>query len=411
MAHAPADRASLSQWALALTATSTMAVSYVDRQTFAVLAPTVKHALGISDSAYGTLLAAFALAYLVAAPVAGRLVDALGARRGLLAAVLAWSAVAAAHALAPSFGALLALRVALGAAEAPSFPGAAQTVQRALPPSARSTGFGVLFSGSSVGAMIAPPLATALEARYGFRFAFVGSALVGLAWVPIWVLVAFSRSGRERLDAPRLAADPAPPLLDVILSPAVLRLVAIVIASAPFLNLVMNWGATYLVGDHGLSQHDVGYYLAFPPIVFDAGSIAFGKAASHLRARTDRPVPPWLVALASAMLLAGAAVPFAPGPLGAMLVASVAMAGGAGLYALGFVDALGRVPPRAVATVGGLGAAAQSIAQIVVNPLIGWSVESTHHYTRIFVLLGLWVLPGAGFWLAWNPRPPAVDRA
>src|SRR4051794_3721022 len=119
-------------WALTAAATLTMSVSYIDRQVISVLAPTITQALRINETQYGYLSAAFSCAYLVAAPFAGRFIDAVGARRGLLAAVLAWSFVAAAHAWVPSFGWLIALRVALGVAEAPSFPGATQVVHRAL---------------------------------------------------------------------------------------------------------------------------------------------------------------------------------------------------------------------------------------------------------------------------------------
>jgi ACS family hexuronate transporter-like MFS transporter len=188
-------------WALALTATMTMAVSYVDRQTLAVLAPTVTHALGISETAYGWLASAFSIAYLVGAPLAGLLIDAIGARRGLLGAVAIWSVVAGLHALVPGFGVLFGLRIALGLAEAPSFPGAAQTVQRAVAPPDRPRAFGFLFTGSSLGAMIAPPLATAIEARLGWRWAFVGTAVVGLSWLPLWLTLAFSTEGRRTLDA------------------------------------------------------------------------------------------------------------------------------------------------------------------------------------------------------------------
>ncbi len=146
-------------WALALVATFTMSVSYVDRQTLAALAPTVTRELHIDDTHYGFLLSAFSIAYLLGTPIAGRLVDIVGARRGLFGAVLVWSVVAALHALVPSFAVLFTLRIALGLAEAPSFPGAAQTVHRVLPPTERARGLGILFTGSSFGAMLAPKLA------------------------------------------------------------------------------------------------------------------------------------------------------------------------------------------------------------------------------------------------------------
>ena len=190
-----------------------MAVSYVDRQTLAVLAPTVREALGISVSSYGWLVSAFSFAYLVGAPLAGRLIDAVGARRGLVGAVLVWSVVAALHAVVPGLFVLFALRIALGLTESPSFPGAAQTVHRALPPADRARGFGVLFTGSSFGAMVAPLLATWVAAHVGWRAAFLVTAVVGLCWVPLWIAVAFAGRARAVLDhaAEPPAGAPPPP--------------------------------------------------------------------------------------------------------------------------------------------------------------------------------------------------------
>src|SRR5262249_41416999 len=148
---------------------------------------TVREALHINHSAYGSLTGAFSLSYLVGAPLAGWLLDRIGARRGLTLSILVWSAVSALHALAPSVAVLFLLRVALGLAESPSFPGAAQTVRRALPRSHRAMGYGVVFTGSSLGAMIAAPLAIGLNNRLGWRLAFVGTSLCGLLWLPLWL--------------------------------------------------------------------------------------------------------------------------------------------------------------------------------------------------------------------------------
>ena len=74
-------------WMLVLAATFTMTISYVDRQALAVLAPTITRELHISETRYGLMMSMFSLAYLVGAPFAGRWIDRVGARRGLLAAV------------------------------------------------------------------------------------------------------------------------------------------------------------------------------------------------------------------------------------------------------------------------------------------------------------------------------------
>src|SRR5689334_1620162 len=74
-------------WSVALVATLTMAVSYIDRQAIATLAPSVKAALDISGKEYGWLGSAFSFAYLAATPLCGWWIDRVGARRGLVLSV------------------------------------------------------------------------------------------------------------------------------------------------------------------------------------------------------------------------------------------------------------------------------------------------------------------------------------
>jgi ACS family hexuronate transporter-like MFS transporter len=396
-------------WALALTATFTMSVSYVDRQTLAALAPTVTKALQINETSYGWLISAFSIAYLLASPLAGRLIDAVGARRGMLGAVLLWSAVAGLHALVPSFAVLFALRIALGLAEAPSFPGAAQTIHRALPPGERARGLGILFTGSSFGAMVAPKLAAFFNEHWGFRAAFLGSALVGLVWVPIWLALAWTGPGRAALDR-RESRGPAFRARDLVRNGGVWRAVVMILACAPLLGLHFNWLSKFLDRRFQVTQAEIGNLLILPPLLFDAGAILFGSLATRaMKQRPDDDRPPHALLIGSTLVaMTGAFLPLCPGPWTAMVVAGISMAGGGGLYSLVTADLLRRVPPAAVSTAGGTLAAAQSLALIVANPVIGKSVEITGGYGLIFLALALLHLPGAAAWLLW--RPPPVYR-
>ena len=412
-------------WVLTLVATFTMAVSYIDRQTLSVIAPTVQAQLGIDDVAYGWLVSAFSIAYLVGAPIAGRLIDRVGARRGLLVAVLGWSGVAALHTLVPGFGVLFGLRIALGIAESPSFPGAAQTIHRALPRQDRPRALGILFSGSSIGAMIAPLLATWLATHFGWRAAFAGTALVGLSWVPIWLLVTRTPEARAALDCPEPEGEapsasahdnsvltPPAPLgpLALLTHPGVLRAILVVLATSPILSFYFNWSAKYLVHDQHLLQADLAKYLWFPPLFFDAGAILFGHAASRALARGEPGVPRHLVAFATMLMMASFVAPFAGGPLPTLLLASVSLAGGGGLFALATTEMMARVPSRQVSAAGGITAAAQSLAYIIASPLIGRSVKASGSYTPSFLALTAWVIPGCVGWLLLQPAPSSRER-
>lgn len=391
-------------WAVALTATSTMAVSYVDRTTLAVLAPSVTKALHITDPEYGVLTAAFSAAYLIATPVAGWWIDRIGARRGLLRSLLAWSAIAALHALAPTLGVLLALRFALGLAEGPGFPGAAQTVHRVLPEPERARGFGVLFTGSSVGGMLAPILASVLYDLGGWRIAFLGTAAVGLIWLVPWLLLTREAAVRARLD---LAGTPPPrrtwrELRRVVAHPLMVRALVAIFAAAPVIGFVLAWASKYLSATFGVAQGDVGFYLWLPPLALDAGALAFGDLASRLPRAPGAPRRGLVVG--GAVLAASLALlPLAATPWTGIAVMSVAMAGGGALYTLVTADLLARVPDDLVSFAGGVLACAQSLALIVSSPLIGVATQASGNYVGISLALGAWIVPGVLVWLAWRP--------
>jgi MFS transporter, ACS family, aldohexuronate transporter len=396
-------------WAVVAVATLTMTVSYVDRTTLAVLAPKVTSALGIDETQYGWLASAFSLAYLVSTPLSGWWIDRAGARRGLARSVLVWSSVAALHAIVPGFAMLFCFRIALGVAEGPGFPGAAQTVQRMLPESEQARGFGVLFTGSSIGAMLTPPLATWLYVELGWRAAFLGTAVVGLAWIPAWLAVTRAPHVRAQLDVAIDRRPARPTFGDLLASPIVQRGLVAVIAASPVVAFGQSWGSKYLVAVYHVPQAAIGHFLWLPPLCFDVGAILFGDLAARTR-RGARP-PRVLYAIGMTLvttiaLLAFANDPDVPSlqsPWGAMAVMSVAMFGSGTLWTLLTSDMLGRLPSQSISLAGGMLAGGQSLAYIITNPLIGYALDNGHGYAEIAVWLGAWIVPGSLAWIAWRP--------
>lgn len=396
-------------WAIAVVATLAMSVSYLDRQTLAAIAPTVREELSLSHEAFGWLTSAFAAAYLAFSPLAGIAADRLGARRVLIVSVLVWSVVAAAHGLAVSFVSLFVLRVLLGVAESPTFPSATQTIRRALPPHRRSLGMGMLFTGSSFGAMLAAPLAVGLTARHGFRVAFVGTAVVGLTWLPAWWFFTRDLAGpeREKSGAVESRKDQANLSFAAIAGHgAVLRQFVLVATSAPAILVVLQWFPQYLVETSGVAKDAIGRYLWLPPLLFDAAAVAFGAAASALDAKSGGKPHRGLVILAALACACLALVPLGTGPWTRVIFASIAMGGGAGMYVLGTADMLRRLPVAAVATATGLSAAVQSLAQIVASPIVGAALDKDHAWGMVLISLGALAIPGGLVWALWPP--PAV---
>lgn len=392
-ANAPAN------WALAVVATLALTVSYVDRQALAAIAPTVKVALHMNHTQFGWLTSAFSMAYLVGAPLSGILLDKYGARKGLTTAVLVWSAVAAMQAFAPSFAVLFALRIGLGLAESPTFPAAAQTVRRAMPTGARSFAFGMLFTGSSIGAMIAAPLAVTFNRLYGWRTAFVLTSVVGLLWVPLWLVVSRTlKSPKDEAPPPdSLQPKPTPAsFASLFRESAVIRALFGILASAPVMLFAINWAPQYLNEARHVPQNDVSRYVWMVPLLFDLGSLGFAYAGSRRdrRAPTEARRTHWDLFLAAAVLTTVMAfVARAPGPRSSMIVLGLGTAGCGGFYALLTADMMGRVPKERASTAGGLSAAAQSITHIILAPLIGKYIDRTKDFGGMMTVLGILTLP------------------
>lgn len=404
------------RWALAATATLGMSVSYIDRQTLAAIAPAVKKALDLDHTRFGWLMSAFSVAYLVGAPAAGVLVDRLGARRAFALAVVVWSFVAAAHWAVTGFAMLFALRILLGTAESPSFPAAAQAIRRALPGAQRPVAFGLLFTGSSIGAVVAGKLAVSLDAAYGWRNAFLGTALIGTLWLPAWLLATRGFGLDRPAERPKEIVVQAT-WRETVTSPAVVRALVAVGGSAPAIMFVLNWTSQYLVERWHFHKDHVGNHLVVAPLVFDIAAIGFGWLASRREGDSVEPRTHADLLLVSA-LLAGclALAPLADNPNTAIALFALSAAGGGGIYVLVTVDMLARVPIDKTSSAGGMTAAAQALAHVIAGPLIGRSIDRTHGFSQALVVLGVLVLPTTLAFVAWpgmktasHAHPPHDD--
>jgi ACS family hexuronate transporter-like MFS transporter len=395
-------------WILVICAVLTNTVSFLDRNTLTTISPSVIKGLDIDQTMYGFALTAFACSYLIASPFAGRMLERIGARRGLLIAVLVWSTVSGLHALAVAYPLLLAMRAALGVAESPCLPGASQVIVRALPPPSRARAFGLLFIGSSLGGICAAPIAGYFDTRWGWQSAFLATATIGLAWVPIWLAVAFRQRSREVIDRPTEKPAGAPPasLRAVLRDPIVLRGVLTVFFTSLPLSFPGGWGSQLLSVDFHIKN--VTHYNWLPSLGIDVGGLFFGDLMSRRYRR--RGVGPDPAALTLALFLVtlgtwGAAA--SPDPWLAMISLGLILTGATGVYTVMLAETTAHVP-HAAAMIAGSVTAVQALAFIVVSPLIGWIGDRTG--THIYTLVGLGFIPVATwvFAMVTLRRRPAV---
>src|SRR5579863_8361817 len=205
------------RWGMISLAFFATLINYLDRQSLSVAAPILQTEFHLSSIDYARVLFAFMLAYTIMNGVSGFLIDKLGTRAGYGIFVAWWSLCAILHALARGFWSLGTVRFLLGAGEAGNWPGAVKVVTEWFPAEERSLASGLFNSGSSVGAILAPPIIATLVLRHGWRSAFVAVGSLGFLWLFVWS--AFYRSPEH---PSKLPASPTIPLRSLLQSRFVL---------------------------------------------------------------------------------------------------------------------------------------------------------------------------------------------
>ncbi|MCX6553091.1 MAG: MFS transporter, partial [Acidobacteria bacterium] len=162
-------------------------INYIDRQTVSVLKTAISTDLGLSNSDYAAVQNSFLVLYGISQMLSGWLYDRIGTRLGFMFSIVVWSGAAMAHAFARTAGQFQIFRAVLGFGEAGNWPGAAKLVGEWFPVKERALGMGIFNTGAALGGAVSPPIIAWLALRYGWRFTFVVTGVLGFAWLLLWI--------------------------------------------------------------------------------------------------------------------------------------------------------------------------------------------------------------------------------
>ena len=230
----------------------------------ASLAPRIRADFAYDDSTLGVAVALFYVVSAAGSIPAGRLVDRVGARRGMwLAACLTVVSCVSIAALAQSAVSLTALLLVGGMANALGSPTVSKLLQREVAVQRQGLAFGAQQAGAPLGSLLAGLALPVLAIPFGWRWAFVAAAaLVALA-------VAFMPR-----DATSAAPSAAPVRRPSGLTSVHALGVAAILASAAGVGFV-SFLVTYAVGT-GMSETTAGLLLAAVSLAATLSRIAVG---------------------------------------------------------------------------------------------------------------------------------------
>jgi ACS family hexuronate transporter-like MFS transporter len=375
-------------------------LSYVDRQTLAVLSPAILQDTHLSVQAYATAVSAFSFAYMIANPVWGTILDRIGLSVGMLVAVAIWTLASASHAWVTGFIGFAVARTVLGLGEGATYPGALRTAMDSLPADRQSRGMAVAYSGSTLGAIVTPLVVTPIFLAFGWRAAFLVTGGFGALWLFLWWAVARP----PWLMPPKRTAKLTWPNLKE-------RRFWVLVAGmglggAP-LGVILTLSPVYLSRVLHLTQLQLGQLLWIPTTGWGISYYFFGWVGDRYVGNDPRPVRLYLI-------LAVLILPLALVTFTTSLAAVLALFFWGMFIAVGFITLSLHVAARAYprdrsAMVAGIGSGSWGAVQALVLLVYGrWFDQKL--YLATFVSLTLVSLLGAGIWL-WltaNVRKPQM---
>lgn len=133
-------------------------INYLDRTALGIAAPTIMETTGITKEQYSWIVSAFQLAYTLGQPVMGFFIDTVGLKLSFAICAAIWGLATMGHALTGTWSGLAFMRALMGFSEASAIPAGVKTASTWFPAKERGVATGVFNMGTSLGAMLAPPL-------------------------------------------------------------------------------------------------------------------------------------------------------------------------------------------------------------------------------------------------------------
>ncbi len=391
-------------WIAALLALAT-ALNYLDRQSLPVLAAEIQKSIPLSNSQYSQLQSAFLLAYGIMYAGGGRIMDWLGTRRGYTIIIVWWSAATMLHGFVGSVMGLGVARFLLGLGEGGSFPGSAKAVSEWFPPKERSFAFGIFNTGSSLGAVLAPPLIAFIALQLDWRWVFLLIGMLGFLWALAWWRL-YDVPGSHRLITPAerdyvegwLTSETAPvrggerPVrwIELLAYRQTWGLVLSKFLSDSAWYFFIFWLPKYLGDVRHLDIKQIGYYAWVPYAFAGAGSFLGGWLSSFLIRRNVTIDRSRKISLAISAAMMPASLLIATAPLSLVLVFfSMAMMGHQFWSTIVQTLVADLFPSHIVGSVAGVLGAAGCFGGVLFNFLIAVLLTHVHSYSNVFLIAGL----------------------
>jgi ACS family glucarate transporter-like MFS transporter len=392
-------------------------INYADRATISIAGPELKKLLGLSPVQMGFVFSAFAWSYVLAQLPGGWLLDRFGSKITYFFSIFLWSVFTMLMGTvgfltgASAVALLFALRLLIGAAEAPSFPGNSRITSAWFPTAERGTAAAIFNSAQYFATVLFAPLMGWLVHTYGWQSVFLVMGGLGVIMASVWQKTIYGPKDHPRINAAELAyieqggglvdlesgarSDSATkvstwPVIKQLLSNRML--LGVYIGQYCITTLTyffLTWFPVYLVTERHMTILKAGFIAALPAIAGFLGGILGGfvsdrmiKAGYSLSASRKTPI-------VCGMLLAMTMIICNYVSADWLVVAMMSLAFfGKGVGALGWAVVSDTSPKEAGGLSGALFNTFGNAAGITTPIVIGYILQATGSFAGALVFVG-----------------------
>ncbi|MRW88911.1 MFS transporter [Duganella sp. FT80W] len=405
------------RWTILAILFAVTTINYADRATIAIAGPELKKLLGLSPSQMGFVFSAFAWSYVLAQLPGGWLLDRFGSKITYFFSIFLWSLFTMLmggvgfFTGAAAVTVLFLLRLLIGAAEAPSFPGNSRITSAWFPTKERGTAAAIFNSAQYFATVLFAPIMGWLVHSFGWESVFFVMGALGVFMSFIWLKTIYGPKDHPKVNAAELAyIEAGGALIDLESKNKVVAttkidtwacikqllgnrmLLGVYIAQYCLNTLTyffLTWFPIYLVNERHMTILKAGFVAALPAVAGFLGGVLGGvisdrliKAGKSLSTARKLPIVGGML-LSTTMIVCN----YVDSDWIVILVMSLAFFG-KGIGALGWAVVADTSPKEAGGMSGALFNTFGNTAGITTPIVIGYILEATGSFAGALVFVG-----------------------
>lgn len=378
-------------------------ITFADRSSMSIAGSALQEGLGIDALTLGYIFSAFGWAYVLGQIPGGWLFDRFGTKPVYTLALFAWSLLTLLQGfvdllpVAWAITTMFLLRLAVGFAAAPCFPGNARIIASWFPTAERATATAISSSAQYAATALFAPLMGWVVYAFGWQQVFIVLGCMGLALSLLWLREMHSPREHPRLgEAERTFIESGGGLIDLETQTTnkagpQWRHLRLLLGQRSLLGIYfgqycnnaityffLTWFPVYLVQARGMSIVGAGFAASVPAIAGCVGGLLGGLLSDGLLRRGYSLTLARKLPVVVGLLLSGSLVLCIYAESDAAVVALMALAFfGKGLGSMGWTLVADTSPRQILGLSAGLFNTFGNLAAITTPIVIGYLVSRT----------------------------------